>query len=94
MRVAELVCSIAAAGGDLCVVDRDGLEYVGPRALLTDELRHEIRSRKDEIIAWLRTPLDALSKEDQLALGYEPTLPRATLDAIFAAWPAREGRQA
>ncbi len=83
MRVAELVGRLAREGARLQVLNNDRVEYVGPQRLLTDELRAEIQARRHEILAWLRIPINALPKEDLLALDYEPTLPREYLDLIW-----------
>jgi hypothetical protein len=69
MTVAELLAHLAKAegvpcGGRLRVVEGGGLEYVGPRDLLTDTVRAFVREHRAEIVAWLRTPLDALPAED------------------------------
>ena len=61
-------------GGFLQIVDGDGLEYVGPEGLLTDEIRGYVQQHKAEIIAWLRTPADDLPEEDQLLFDYVPNL--------------------
>ena len=83
MRVTELTGGLARRGAYLRILDDGRIEYVGPRGLLTDELRAEIRTRREEIIAWLRTPIHALPKQNRLALDYEPTLPREYLDSIW-----------
>ncbi len=82
MRVAEIVGSIARAGGHLRVLDDGNLEYAGSAAL-APELRAEIQSRKTAIIAWLRTPIDERPRVDQLALDYEPTLDEHTRARLF-----------
>ena len=86
MRVSNLVGSLARAGGHLRVTADGGLEYVGPPNVLTDDLRSEIRNRKDSIVAWLRTPIDDQPREDQLALDYERTLPAWVIERIHEAW--------
>ncbi len=85
MRVAELMGGLARRGAYLRVLDDGRVEYIGPRGLLTDDLRSEIQARRHEIVDWLRIPIHALPKEDQLALDYEPTLPREYLDSIWEA---------
>ncbi len=87
MTVAELVASIACAdpGGYLRVVDDETIEYCGPRGLLTDALRAEIRRRKTDIVAWLRTPADVQPREDRLLFDYDPnTLPPEWSEAAQA----------
>ncbi len=83
MTVAQLVGSIARAGGYLRVLQGGTLEYVGPQKVLTDTLREQIRERREAIIAWLRTPIDEQPRVDQLALDYEPTLDEHTRARLF-----------
>jgi len=80
MLVAELLALLARGegferGGYLEVVDDDTLDYVGPEGLLTPEIRREITEKKKAIVAWLRTPLDALPREDLLLFDYDPVSP-------------------
>ncbi len=86
MTVAELMGHIARRGGHLEVADDCGLDFVGPADLLTDELRNEIRTRKDEIVCWLRTPFADHPVVDQLALDYERTLPDWLIERIHETW--------
>ena len=86
MTVAQLVGSIARAGGYLRVLQGGTLEYVGPQKVLTDTLREQIRERREAIIAWLRTPIDEQPVADQLALDYERTLPDWLLEQIHETW--------
>ena len=83
MSVAELFAALAKNGGYVALAD-DYLDYVGPAALLTDELRREIRRRKTEIVAWLRTPAQDQSAADLIALDYAP-------DCVFLVGPELEG---
>ncbi len=83
MRVAEILAPLARSGGYLRAREAGSLEYVGPKHLLTDEIRDLIRAHKEEILTWLRTPAAELPPEDRLAFGYQRTLPDWELDRIF-----------
>ena len=83
MRVAEILAPLARSGGYLRAREAGSLEYVGPKGLLTDEIRDLIRNHKVEIRTWLRTPAAELPPEDRLAFDYQRTLPDWELDRIF-----------
>lgn len=83
MSVAEMLAQMAKApgaqGGRLRIVDGDGLEYVGPREILTDEVRRYVRAHHADLVAWLRSPV---SREDGPLFDYEPST-----EPLGAAWP-------
>ena len=83
MRVAEILAPLARSGGYLRAREDGSLEYVGPKRLLTDEIRDLIRTHKVEILTWLRTPAAELPPEDRLAFDYQRTLPDWELNRIF-----------
>jgi len=100
MRVAEFLARLAKVevpgypgGACLRITDTGDLEYVGPSEVLTDDARRLIREHKDEILAFLRTPIDRIPKSDLALFDYKRTLSKADLDWIDnAVWgnPAGE----
>jgi len=69
---ADLLARLARAGARLRVVDGNHIEYLGPRRVLTDEIRAEVRRLKVELVAWLRSPASRLPVADLEALDFGP----------------------
>lgn len=98
MRIPEFLAHLAKAkvpgydsGGRLEATPDGGIEYVGPPELLTVEVLRVLRERREEVLEFLRTPIDRIPKADLALFDYRRTLSDADLNWIDdAVWGNQE----